>query len=151
MPVICSRRTRLTVSTDSCILRNHGTIRTTIEPTITPSSGTATATNHDRPTSSRKAMKMPPIIMIGIETMNIRPMLSTVCTWVTSLVLREIRVGAPNRDSSCAENAPTRSKTAPRRSRATAAEEKDAAYATPAVARMLRTVTASMTAPVRRM
>ena len=62
-------------------------------------------------------MTMPPTIMIGAETIIAAPMKTTVCTWVTSLVLREISVGAPKRETSWAEKSPTRAKTAARRSR----------------------------------
>ena len=117
MPVICSRSTRLTQSTDSCIRRNWGTMRRITRPTHSASSGTATATSHERPTSSRSAMITPPTIMIGAETITAAAMKTTCWTWVASLVLREIRVGAPKRETSWAENSPTREKTAPRRSR----------------------------------
>ena len=103
MPVICSRRTRLTPSSEVCIRVNHGTIRQMTSPTTRPSSGTATATSHDSPTSSRSAMMMPPNIMIGVETSIAKPMKRTICTCVTSLVLREMSVGAPNRATSWAE------------------------------------------------
>ena len=74
---------------------NHGTIRQMTRPTTRPSSGTATATSQDSPTSSRSAMMMPPTIMIGVDTSSAKPMKTTICTWVTSLVLREMSVGAP--------------------------------------------------------
>ena len=80
MPEICSRRMRFTVSTESCIRRNQGSMRTTSDPTMIPSSGTATATSQDSPTSSRNAMKIPPIIMIGIAIMNIRPIFTNCWT-----------------------------------------------------------------------
>ena len=118
---------------------------------MTPSSGTATATSQDRPRSSRSAMKIPPIIITGIEAMNIRPMLSTVWTCWTSLVLREIRVGAPKWESSLAEKSPTRWKTSRRRSRAMPAEVAEAKRAIATVARMLTIETPSMMAPARRM
>ena len=73
-PVICSRRMRLTESTAVCIERKCGTIREMISPIAIPSAGTATATSHARPRSSRRAMKMPPTIMIGADTMIARNM-----------------------------------------------------------------------------
>ncbi len=82
-----------------------------------PSSGTATATSHDSPTSSRSAMMMPPTIMIGVETSIAKPMKTTICTCVTSLVLREMSVGAPKRETSWAEKSMTVPKTVRRRSR----------------------------------
>ena len=96
MPVICSRMTRFTLSSEVCISRNCGIIRGMTRPTTTPSTGTATAMSQDSATSSRNAMKMPPTMMIGVETMIGSAMKTTICTWVTSLVLREISVGAPN-------------------------------------------------------
>ena len=62
-------------------------------------------------------MKIPPTIMIGADTITARAMKTTICTWVTSLVLREMRVGAPNRLTSCAEKSTTRWKIPARRSR----------------------------------
>ena len=74
IPVICSRRMRLTQSTASCIARKCGIIRQMIRPIATASAGTATATSQDSPTSSRRAMMMPPTIMIGAETIIARNM-----------------------------------------------------------------------------
>ena len=62
-------------------------------------------------------MMTPPTIMIGADTIIAAPMKTTCCTWVTSLVFREIRVGAPKRETSCSEKVPTRANTAVRRSR----------------------------------
>ena len=81
-----------------------GSIRRTTSATDRARSGTATATSQDSPTSSRNAMNTPPIIISGAETIIVVAMNTMVCTWVTSLVLREISVGAPNRETSCAEN-----------------------------------------------
>ncbi len=117
MPVICSRSTRFTQSTDSCMMRKLGIILRMTRATLRASRGTATATSQDSPTSSRTAMTMPPTIMIGADTIIAAPMKTTVCTWVTSLVLREMSVGAPKRDTSCAEKSPTRAKIPARRSR----------------------------------
>ena len=65
---------RLTESTATCIERKCGTIREMIRPIAIPRAGTATATSQDRPRSSRRAMKMPPTIMIGADTMIARNM-----------------------------------------------------------------------------
>jgi hypothetical protein len=147
MPVICSRMTRLTPSSETCIRPNHGTIREMTRPTQRPSSGTATATSQDSPTSSRSAMMMPPTIMIGVVTSIANAMNVTICTWVTSLVLREMSVGAPKRVTSCAEKPTTVPKTLPRMSRpipmATLAARK--VPATDAV--ICTRLTASMIAP----
>ena len=53
-------------------------------------------------------MMMPPTIMIGAVTIIATPMKTTICTWVTSLVLREISVGAPNRGDLLRGESPTR-------------------------------------------
>ena len=74
MPVICSRRMRFTESTDFCMARKCGTIRQMMSPIAMARAGTATATSQARPTSSRRAMKMPPTIMIGADTIIARNM-----------------------------------------------------------------------------
>ena len=108
MPWICSRSTPLTSSMLSCIRWNSGMRRATIHATITSSTGTETHTSQDRPGSSRMAMMMPPTAMIGTATMKFRAMRVSICTWLTSLVPRVMRVAAPKRPSSSAENASTR-------------------------------------------
>ena len=100
IPVICSRMIRLTLSMDVCMIRNCGIIRRITRPTASASRGTATATSQDRPTSCFRAMTMPPTMLIGAETMRARAMKTTIWIWVTSLVLREMRVGAPNLETS---------------------------------------------------
>ncbi len=151
MPVICSRMTRLTPSSEVCMRPNHGTMREMTRPTTRPSSGTATATSHESPTSSRSAMMMPPTIMIGVVTSSAKPMKTTICTWVTSLVLREMSVGAPKRVTSCAENSTTLPKTRPRTSRPIAMATR-AARKVPATAAAICTrLTPSMRAPWLRM
>ena len=76
------------------------------------STGTATATSQDRPTSSRRAMITPPIMVIGAAMNIVLDSSTSICTCCTSLVLRVISDGAPNRLSSRAEKASTRSKIA---------------------------------------
>ena len=71
--MICSRRMRLTLSTDCCMRRKLGIIRAMTIETAAPSTGTATAMSHDSPTA-RGAMTTPPTIMIGAETMIASPM-----------------------------------------------------------------------------
>ena len=117
MPVICSRSTRFTVSIRVCISRNSGRILRTTSKIATASTGTATATSQDSPMSSRSAMMTPPIMVIGAEISIVQDSSTSICTCCTSLVLRVISDGAPNRLSSRAENASTRSKIAARTSR----------------------------------
>ena len=72
----------------------------------------------------------------------------TVCTWVTSLVLRLIRVGAPNLDSSWAENFPTRWNTDERTSRPSEAEVCAPMRVAPIVAMICTNEITSITPPV---
>ena len=117
IPPICSRSTRLTSSIIDCMRRNRGTIRTTITPIAPASTGTDTATSHDSPGSSRSAMTIPPMHMIGAATSIVQEVSTSICTCWTSFVHRVISDGAPNRATSCVENSPTRWKTAARTSR----------------------------------
>ena len=117
MPVICSRSTRLTTSIRVCISRNSGRIFRITRQIEMASSGTATATSQDRPTSSRRAMMTPPIMVIGAAMNMVRDSSTSICTCCTSLVLRVISDGAPKWLSSREEKASTRSKIAPRTSR----------------------------------
>ena len=73
--------------------------------------------SQESPTSSRSAMTIPPTHMIGAATSIVQVTSTSIWTCCTSLVLRVISDGAPNRLSSRAENAPTRWKTAERTSR----------------------------------
>ena len=70
---------------------------------------------------------------------------------MTSLVLRLTSVGAPNLESSWAENCPTREKTDDRTSRPSEEDVCAPIRVAPIVARTWTNETTSMTAPVRRM
>ena len=117
MPVICSRRMRLTTSIRPCMVRNSGGSFLTTSQIEPASTGTATTTSQDRPTSSRMAMMMPPIMVIGADSRTVADITTSIWTCCTSLVLRVISDGAPKRLSSRAEKVSTRSKIAARRSR----------------------------------
>jgi hypothetical protein len=117
MPVICSRRTRLTTSIRSCISRNCGIILRMIRPIARTITGTATSTSQDRPTSSCRAMMIPPTHMMGAATSIVQVTTTSICTCCTSLVTRVISDGAPNLPTSRPENSPTRWKMPARRSR----------------------------------
>ena len=75
-----------------------------IRPTITPKTGTATATSQARPTSWRRAMITPPTAMIGAITIMVKVISTSICTCCTSLVLRVMSDGAPNPVTSRLEN-----------------------------------------------
>ena len=98
-----------------CIKRYPGTMWDTMKPIATPRTGTATATSQNNPTSSRRAMMIPPTIMIGAINIMVRLMKTRVCTCITSLVLRVMSEGAPNLAISRLENSPTRWKIFERR------------------------------------
>ncbi len=120
MPVICSRRTRLTVSILVCMERNSGRSRRTSTVTTAPSTGTTTSSSADSGTSWLRAMITPPKHMIGAATIRVKLISTSIWTCWTSLVVRVISDGAPNWPSSRAEKLCTRSKTEARMSRPTA-------------------------------
>ena len=151
MPLICSRRIRLTSSIRLCTSRKLGTICETTTPTARNSVGTTTASSHDRPRSSRIAITMPPTIMIGTWTASVQVSSASICTCWTSLVLRVMSDGAPNWATSRPENEPTRWNTAPRTSRPNDIAVREA-HATAITEQMIWTnETPSITAPTRRM
>ena len=67
------------------------------------STGTLTSISQESPTSSRSAMTTPPTLMIGAATSIVQLISTSICTCCTSLVLRVISDGAPNRATSRAE------------------------------------------------
>ena len=62
-------------------------------------------------------MKTPPTMVIGAEIIIVQVIITSICTCCTSLVVRVIKLGAPNWLSSRVLNDNVRSKTAPRTSR----------------------------------
>ena len=151
MPVICSRRMRLTTSIRVCMRRNCGTILLTISAIAATSTVTLTTMSQDRPTSSRSAMMMPPTQKIGADTISVNVSSASICTCWTSLVERVISDGAPNRLTSRAEKEPTRWKTAARASRPNAIAVRAPKYTATIEATIWTTVTDSIMPPVRRM
>ena len=103
-PAICSRSTRLMASIRFCMDRKYGIIRVTIRAMTIASTGTATSSTADSPTSSRIAMMTPPTSRIGAMSIIVNVSSTTICTCCTSFVVRVISVGAPNVATSCAEN-----------------------------------------------
>ena len=125
-PMICSRSTWLMRSIFTCSDRNNGTALTNMKATMAASAGMTTTSTAESCTSSRRAMITPPTAMIGALTIIV----SAICrnSWIccTSLVLRVISEGVPNRFISRAEKSWTLPKTAPRRSRPTPIEASEA-------------------------
>lgn len=142
MPVICSRSTRFTVSTRSCIVRNSGRIRFTIRLTAMPSTGTTASSTADSGTSWPSAMTMPPTHMMGADTISVNVISTSIWTCWTSLVVRVISEGAPKRPTSRAENDCTRSKIDARTSRPRAEAVRAPMWTAP----MLQTTWAMLTA-----
>ncbi len=151
MPVSCSRSTRFTVSIRVCISRNSGTIRVTISPTATSSTGTLTAISQDSCTSCRIAMITPPMLSMGAVTISVADISTSCWTCWTSLVERVIRLGAPKRVTSCSEKAATWLKIAPRTSRPSAIAAFAPKYTAAMAQAICSRVTSSITPPVRRM
>ena len=105
-PAICSRSTRFTTSIRACMARNCGIIRQTMRPIAMISTGTLTSSSQASPMSVRNAMITPPMHMIGAATSSVQVISTSICTCVTSLVLRVISVGAPKWATSRSENVP---------------------------------------------
>ena len=147
MPVICSRSTRLTVSTRFCMVRNSGRIFRTIRLTAMPSSGTTTSSSDDSGTSWPSAITMPPTHMIGAATISVKLISTSIWTCWTSLVVRVISEGAPNWPTSRAEKLCTWSKTDLRMSRPTDMAVRAPKNTAPIAHTIWTTVTPSMTPP----
>ena len=92
-------------------------MRLTMKPAMTRSSGTATAISQLSPTSCCSAMMMPPMASRGAVTSMVAPIIASICTCCTSLVLRVMSVPAPKVDTSRSENPLTFSYTSRRMSR----------------------------------
>jgi hypothetical protein len=120
LPVICSRSTRFTVSSRTCMDRNSGRSLRTISVTQIASTGTTATSTPDSGTSRPSAITMPPTHMMGADTISVNVIRASIWTCCTSLVVRVISEGAPKCPTSRAEKDCTRSKTAPRRSRPSA-------------------------------
>ena len=120
-------------------------------PTITSRIGTETHTSQDSPTSSCTAMMIPPTDMIGTITMKFSAISTTIWTCWTSLVPRVIRVGAPKRPTSSAENRSTREYTERRMSRPMAMDTRAPNQTAEIAAITWTRATPSITAPVRQM
>ncbi len=133
------------------MVRNSGRSRRTIRPTLMPSTGTTASSTDDSGTSRPSAITMPPTHMIGADTISVNAISTSIWTCWTSLVVRVISVGAPNWPSSRAEKDCTRSNTAPRTSRPTAAAVRAPYRTAPMLHTICPTVTASIRAPKDRM
>ena len=126
-------------------------MRHTISPTMMSSTGIATAMSHDSPASWRTAMMTPPIASIGAEIISVADTCTSICTCCTSLVLRVMSDGAPNCPTSRCENATTRWKRSPRRSRPIPIASREPKYTATMAQTTCTRLTPSMTPPVDQM
>ena len=103
IPDNCSRRTSLIRSIRCCMSRKVGTIFTTTVPRIVATSGTDTTMIHDKATSCLSARIKPPIAVKGAANKSVQVIKTSICTWVTSLVMRVMSDGEPKCATSRAE------------------------------------------------
>ncbi len=94
---------------------------------------------------------MPPTHMIGADTSSVKVITASIWTCCTSLVVRVISDGVPNRPTSRAENFCTRLNTACRTSRPSAMAVRAPKNTAPMAQTIWTTVIASMMPPVRMM
>ena len=97
------------------------------------------------------AMITPPMQSMGAVTMSVADIRTSCWTCWTSLVERVMRLGGPNRVTSCSENAATRLKIAPRTSRPSAIAAFAPKYTATTVQTICSRVTTSIRPPTRRM
>jgi hypothetical protein len=111
--------TRLIASSCVWLRRNSGTIRPITSTAAMSRAGTETAMSQLSPTSCWTAMMMPPMASSGAVTNIVAPIIASICTCCTSLVLRVISEPAPNCETSRSEKPLTRENTSARMSRPT--------------------------------
>ena len=78
IPMSCSRRTLLTESSRSCMSLNNGTIRDSTRLIAPTSTGMLTSRIPESPTSCCRAMKIPPMAVIGAVTMSRHPIRTSI-------------------------------------------------------------------------
>ena len=100
-----------------CMDMNSGVARVITRPMNAPMMGIATRMTVESVTLRRSAMMTPPMAIIGAMSTTLSIIRTTICTCCTSLVVRVMSDGAPNRLTSACENFCTRRKSAPRVSR----------------------------------
>ena len=91
----------------TCITWNWGTIREITVPTDRRSAGMLTRRMSVNGPSSRTAKMTPPMMVNGAASMSVHVISTRICTCWTSLVIRVINDGAPNRATSWAEKSVT--------------------------------------------
>ena len=87
--------------------RKVGTILTTTVPRIVATSGTDTTMIHDKATSCLSAKIKPPIAVKGAANKSVQLINTSICTWVTSFVMRVMSDGEPKCATSRAEKSLT--------------------------------------------
>ncbi len=94
-PESVSRMTRLMRSIFFCIAWNSGRARLMTRPITSSRIGMITSRIPVSGTSWRRAMMTPPMTIIGADSIIVSASRTTCWTWVTSLVLRVMRLAAP--------------------------------------------------------
>ena len=92
-------------------------MRAMMRPATTRRTGTATAMIQARLAACSIARTMPPTASRGADTRKVAPIMASICTCCTSLVLRVMSDPGPNPVTSRSEKLETRSKMPSRRSR----------------------------------
>ena len=90
-------------------------------------------------------------MVIGAATSMVTAIITSTCTWVTSLVIRVMSDDAPNDATSWAENPVTRWNSSPRTSRPNDMATRAATRTAATAKNTCTTVTSSMRPPVRQM
>ncbi len=111
MPLRDSLVTRFSLSTSFCISLNFGRATEKISITTPIRIITATAIIQLRDMLLFKAIMIPPIPMMGEKASILSPMVVNICIWVTSLVVRVMRVEAEKLSNSSREKDSTFLKT----------------------------------------
>jgi len=150
VPVSISRDTKFTRSTRLCILLNLGMATTISTSTSESTAPTATPIIQPIPVSVPITFMIPPIPIIGAYRTILSIMTDTCCTCCTSLVLLVIREAVENLFISALENPITLVKSFSLRSRPIAAAVFAPINPTPIAAATMRSVIASILAPVIR-
>lgn len=97
MPPRFSRMSWLMRSVRACTFLNNGMAERSTTNRNTNITGRITASEMDSFMSCRNAMMMPPMAIMGANSIMVRPMASSIWTCWTSFVLRVMSEGAPKR------------------------------------------------------
>jgi len=151
MPVRCSRITRFRRSIFCWMTRNLGMAMENMTASTPSRAITARAMSHTMLVERSMARITPPMPRIGAYSRMRMMMPTSICTCVTSLVVRVINEAVEKRSNSVPRKDSTFSNTAPRRSRATPEEVREASRPTVMAQALPASEIKSIVRPVRRM